>query len=60
MSNDINSLKKNNINYYFGDTEEVIDLFKMGVDLVLTNRLEEMLEVAESVGINSIVYKEIK
>jgi len=60
LSNDINSLKKNNINYYFGDTEEVIDLFKMGVDLVLTNRLEEMLEVAESVGINSIVYKEIK
>ena len=57
---DAESLKKNNVkvNYYFGDTEEdVRELFKMGVDFVLTNRLEEMLEVAKSIGIKPQNYK---
>lgn len=51
---DIQSLKKNNVrvNYFYGDTEsEVRDLFKSGVDFVLTNELDQMLEVAESIGI---------
>jgi len=54
LVNDIKRLKKNNvkINYYFGDTdEEVKELFEIGVDFVLTNRLSEMIEVAESIGI---------
>jgi len=63
LLNDINNLKRNHVkvNYYFGDTEkEVKELLKMRVDFVLTNRLEEMLEVAESIGVNRIIYKEIK
>jgi glycerophosphoryl diester phosphodiesterase len=54
LLNDIKRLKKNNvkINYYFGDTdEEVKELFEIGVDFILTNRLSEMIEVAESIGI---------
>jgi len=54
LVNDIKRLKKNNvkINYYFGDTkEEVNELFEIGVDFVLTNRLSEMIEVAESIGV---------
>jgi len=60
---DINRLKssKIKINYYFGDTaEEVKELFEMGVDFVLTNRLSEMLEVAESIGIRDQNYKNYK
>ena len=60
LLNDIQRLKKNNIkiNYYFGDTdEEVKELFEIGVDFVLTNRLSEMIEVAESIGIKPQNYK---
>ncbi|NOX64972.1 MAG: glycerophosphodiester phosphodiesterase [Chlorobi bacterium] len=63
LKNDINRLKQNHVkvNYYFGDTEdEVKDLFGMGIDFVLTNRLSEMLEVAESIGVKRAIYKEIK
>ncbi len=62
LLNDIKRLKSNQIkiNYYFGDTsEEVKELFEMGVDFVLTNQLSEMLEVAESVGVNRVIYKSI-
>ena len=37
--------------------EEVKELFEIGVDFVLTNRLSEMLEVADSIGIKDINYK---
>ena len=60
LQNDINRLKssKIKINYYFGDTaEEVKELVEMGVDFVLTNRLSEMLEVAESIGVKPLNYK---
>ena len=63
LQNDINRLKYNQIkiNYYFGDTaEEVKELFEMGVDFVLTNRLSEMLDVAESIGIKHQNYKNYK
>ncbi len=62
LLNDINRLKNNQIkiNYYFGDTEtEVKELFEQGVDFVLTNKLAEMLEVAESAGVPRMVYKNI-
>ena len=54
LRTDIESLKNNNvtINYYFGDNEDdVKELFKLGIDFVLTNQLEEMLKVAKSIGI---------
>ncbi len=60
LLSDINRLKNNQIkiNYYFGDSaEKVKELFEMGVDFVLTNRLSEMLEVADSIGIKDINYK---
>jgi len=60
LINDINRLKNNQIkiNYYFGDTEEEVkELFEMGVDFVLTNRLSEMLKVADSIRIKDINYK---
>lgn len=60
LKNDIIKLKQNHVevNYYFGDTkEEVKYLFDMGVDFVLTNRLEEMLEVADSIGVEHYNYK---
>lgn len=60
LLNSVKRLKKNNVkvNYYFGDTEEEVkELFKMGVDFVLTNQLEEMLEVAKSIGIKPQHYK---
>jgi len=63
LKSDITKLKRNNIkvNYYFGDTEqEVIDLLEMGVNFVLTNKLEKMLEVAESIGIKRNIYKNKK
>lgn len=59
LLNDINRLKNNHvkINYYFGDTaEEVKELFEMGVNFVLTNRLSEMLEVAESMGVKRLTF----
>ena len=57
LQNDINRLKssKIKINYYFGDTaEEVKELFEMGVDFVLTNKLSEMLKVANSIGVKHL------
>ncbi len=57
LQNDINRLKssKIKINYYFGDTaEEVKELFEMGVDFVLTNKLSEMLKVANSTGVKHL------
>ncbi|MEN8194332.1 MAG: glycerophosphodiester phosphodiesterase family protein [Bacteroidota bacterium] len=55
LENDIIKLQQNHVkvNYYFGDTkEEVKELFSMGVDFILTNKLSEMLEVTDSLGIN--------
>jgi glycerophosphoryl diester phosphodiesterase len=54
LKNDILELKKNQIriNYYFSNTvEETIDLFDLGVDFILTDRLSEMLEAAETIGV---------
>jgi glycerophosphoryl diester phosphodiesterase len=54
LQNDILELKKNQIriNYYFSNTvEETIKLFDLGVDFILTDRLSEMLEAAETIGI---------
>ncbi len=54
LQQDIYTLKNNNIkiNYFYGDTEkEVKYLFEKGVDFVLTNKLSEMMKVAESMGI---------
>lgn len=62
LENDIKRLKQNHVklNYYFGDTAaEVKDLFEMGVDFVLTNRLSEMLDVAESIGVKHQNYKKL-
>ena len=56
-ADDILSLKENNIkiNYCCTDSaKEVKALFKSGVDFILTNKLSEMMEVAESVGINRL------
>ena len=55
---DIKNLKNNHVkvNYYFGDTEEEVkELFEIGLDFVLTNRLEKMLNVAESCGVKHII-----
>lgn len=55
---EINILHTNNIkiNYYYGDSEsKVKELFDMGVDFVLTNKLEQMLKVAESKGIKRVI-----
>jgi len=60
LKNDIIKLKQNNIkvNFYFGDTEEEVEeLFTKGINFILTNRLSEMLEVAESIGIERVQYK---
>ena len=54
LQNDILELKKNQIriNYYFSNTvEETVELFDLGVDFILTDRLSEMLEAAETIGI---------
>lgn len=54
LKNDILKLKKNQIriNYYFSNTvEETIELFDLGVDFILTDRLSEMLEAAETIGV---------
>ena len=61
LKDNIEKLKQNNIkvNYYSGDTEkEVKKLFMEGVDFVLTNRLSEMLEVVESIGIPRKTYRD--
>jgi glycerophosphoryl diester phosphodiesterase len=58
LQNDIYELKKHHIriNYYFSNTaDETIELFEMGVDFILTDRLSEMLEVAETIGIKRVV-----
>ena len=63
LENDIKTLKKNHVqvNYYFGDTaDEVKELIGMGIDFVLTNKLSEMLEVAESIGIIPQNFKNYK
>lgn len=57
LQDDIKILKQNKIkvNYFFGDTEsEVMELFDLGVDFVLTNKLGEILTVAEQMGINRL------
>ncbi len=57
LQNDLAILRQNKvkINYYFGDNEsEVRELFDMGVDFVLTNKLGQMLEVAEGMGIKRL------
>ncbi len=57
LQDDITILRKNKvkINYYFGDAEiEVKELFDLGVDFVLTNKLDQMLTVAEQMGINRL------
>jgi len=54
---EIATLKQHNIriNYCCTDAaDEVESLFKSGIDFVLTNRLSEMLEAAESVGIKPL------
>ncbi|NOR75731.1 MAG: glycerophosphodiester phosphodiesterase [Draconibacterium sp.] len=63
LLNDIKRLKSNQIkiNYYFGDTAtEVKELFEQGVDFVLTNKLAEMLEVAESAGVARVEHTQTK
>ncbi len=57
LQDDLAILRQNKvkINYYFGDNEsEVRELFDMGVDFVLTNKLGQMLEVAEGMGIKRL------
>ena len=59
MDREIAALKQHHIriNYCCTDAEEEVrDLFSNGVDFVLTNRLSEMLEVAESEGIKPLNY----
>jgi glycerophosphoryl diester phosphodiesterase len=54
---EIATLKQHNIqiNYCCTDSsDEVIALFKNGIDFILTNKLAEMLEAAESVGIKPL------
>lgn len=54
LQNDILELKKHQIriNYYFSNTaEEAIELFELGVDFILTDRLSELLDAAETLGI---------
>jgi glycerophosphoryl diester phosphodiesterase len=57
LLDDIVTLHQNKvkINYYFGDTEsEVKELFNIGVDFVLTNKLDQMLTIAEEMGIERL------
>jgi len=54
LAADVKRLNENKVkvNYYHAETpEETKELFDMGVDFVLTNNLDEMLDVAESLGI---------
>ncbi len=57
LAGDIKRLNDNSVkvNYYHSETaEETTNLFNMGVDFVLTNNLDEMLSVAESIGIKRV------
>jgi len=57
LHDDLTKLHQNRvkINYYFGDTEgEVKELFNLGVDFVLTNKLDQMLTIAEEIGIERL------
>ena len=57
LQDDLTKLHQNRvkINYYFGDTEgEVKELFNLGVDFVLTNKLDQMLTIAEEMGIERL------
>ena len=54
LAGDVKRLNENHVkvNYYHAETsEETKELFDMGVDFILTNNLDEMLDVAESLGI---------
>ncbi len=54
LAGDVKRLKENGVkvNYYHAETAgEVTELFDMGVDFILTNNLDEMLDVAEKLGI---------
>ncbi len=54
LVDDVKKLNDNNImiNYYHAETaDEVKELFDIGVNFILTNHLEEMLNVADSLGI---------
>jgi glycerophosphoryl diester phosphodiesterase len=54
FAGDVKRLNENKVkvNYYHAETpEETKELFDMGVNFVLTNNLDEMLDVAESIGI---------
>ena len=54
LADDVKKLNDSNImiNYYHAETaEEVSELFDFGVNFILTNNLEEMLNVADSLGI---------
>ncbi len=60
LRDDLTILHQNKvkINYYFGDTEsEVKELFEIGVDFVLSNKLDQMLTVAEKMGIERLNQK---
>lgn len=57
LADDVKRLNKNHVkvNYYHAETsEETKELFKMGVNFILTNNLEDMLHVAESIGIERL------
>jgi len=54
LDDDIKRLNDNHvvINYYHAETaKEVNELFNAGVNFILTNNLEEMLNIADSLGI---------
>lgn len=58
FANDITKLRKQGIriNYHFGNTaEEGIKLFDLGVDFILTDRLETMMQAADKVGIERVL-----
>ena len=60
LRDDLTILHQNKvkINYYFGDTEsEVKELFEIGVDFVLSNKLDQMLTVAEKMGMERLNQK---
>ena len=57
FASNITQLKKHGvrINYYYSNTaKEGTALFNMGVDFILTDRLETMLQAAESVGVKRL------
>jgi glycerophosphoryl diester phosphodiesterase len=57
LEKDISLLKKNKvkINYYFGDSKKDIKkLIGLGIDFILTNKLDQSLKVAEEYGIKRL------